>query len=69
MLFRSEKVVGKKESVEPSRIDVQTIRKETAKTIVKNETSSINNLNKDVLIACLGGFVKSQAEKIKSRLS
>ena len=45
------------------------IRKENAKTIVKNETSSIDTVNKEALIACLGGFVKSQAEKIKSRLS
>ncbi len=63
-----EKVAGKQESVIPSRID-GSLRKEVAKTIVKNESSSIDTVNKEALIACLGGFVKSQAEKIKSRLS
>jgi hypothetical protein len=62
-----EKVTSKKESVIPSREG--SLRKEVAKTVIKNETSSIDTVNKEALIACLGGFVKSQAEKIKSRLS
>jgi hypothetical protein len=34
----------------------------------KNETSSIHNINKDALIACLGGIVKAQTNNIKMRL-
>ena len=34
----------------------------------KNETSSIYNINKDALIACLGGIVKAQTNNIKMRL-
>ena len=67
--FQEKVVSSKKESVELPRMGVSTIRTETAKTIVKNETRSIDTVNKDILIACLGGFVRSQAEKIKSRLS
>lgn len=65
-----EKVISKKESVEPSRIDVfSQIRKESAKTFTKNENTHIDTVSKEALIACLGGFVKSQAEVIKSRLA
>lgn len=59
-----EKVSSKKESVNPSRTE---LRKEVSKTVIKNENSSIDTVNKEALIACLGGFVKSQAAKIKSR--
>ena len=38
------------------------------KTQKKNETSSIHKINKDALIACLGGFVKDQTNNIKMRL-
>lgn len=62
-----DKVTSKKESVMPSRIDANY--REVDKKVVKLETSSIDTVNKEALIACLGGFVKSQAEKIKSRLS
>jgi len=62
-----EKVTSKKESVIHSR--EESLRKEVAKTVNKNETSSIDTVNKEALIACLGGFVKSQADKIKSRLN
>ncbi len=34
----------------------------------KNETRSIHNVNKDALIACLGGFVREQTNNIKMRL-
>ena len=34
----------------------------------KNETSSIHKINKDALIACLGGIVKDQTNNIKMRL-
>ncbi len=63
-----EKVTSKKESVMNSRMET-SLRKEVAEKVNKNETSSIDTVNKEALIACLGGFVKSQAEKIKSRLS
>jgi len=62
-----EKVTSKKENVIHSR--EESYRKEVAKTVNKNETSSIDTVNKEALIACLGGFVKSQADKIKSRLN
>lgn len=34
----------------------------------KNETSGIHKVNKDALIACLGGIVKDQTNNIKMRL-
>lgn len=34
----------------------------------KNETKSIHKINKDALIACLGGIVKEQTNNIKMRL-
>ena len=36
--------------------------------ITKNESCGIDMVNKEALIACLGGFVKSQSEKYMSRL-
>lgn len=62
-----EKVVSKKESVNPSRMDANS--QQVTKSVIKNENTGIHNLNNEVLIACLDGFVKSQARKIKSRLS
>lgn len=39
------------------------------KSGIKNENTGIHTVNKEALIACLGGFVKSQTQKIKmSRL-
>ena len=38
------------------------------KTQKKNESSSIHKINKDALIACLGGIVKDQTNNIKMRL-
>lgn len=35
---------------------------------VKNESTGIHTVNKELLIAYLGGFVKSHTEKLKSRL-
>ena len=61
-----ERVTSKKESVTYNR---EQPRKEVTKTIIKNETTSIDTVNKEALIACLGGVVKSHADKIKSRLS
>lgn len=62
-----ERVVTKKESVTPPRMEKP--QTEVAKSSIKNESSSIHTVNKEALIACLGGFVKSQTEKYKSRLS
>lgn len=37
-------------------------------SITKKESCGIDTVNKEALIACLGGFVKSQTEKYMSRL-
>lgn len=62
-----EKVVSKtkKESVSPS---LEAIAGNTPRSSLKNENCGIDTVNKEALIACLGGFVKSQAQKFKSRL-
>lgn len=65
-----QKKVVSKENVAPSRIDVTQEIEASAKQPIKNESSSIHtSVNKDALIACIGGFVKSQSEEIKSRLT
>lgn len=56
----------KHESVSSSRGRTNEINN----SYVKNENTSIHNkVNKEALIACLGGFVKTQTEKIKSGLN
>lgn len=62
--FQEKVAKSKKENVEPPR--TSKYRRLAAKS--KNETSSIDTVNKEALIACLGGFVKSQTQKFKSRL-
>lgn len=69
-----EKVVdktrkGKREDVTP-RQTLEGQRKDgvTDASVTKNEACSIDTVNKEALIACLGGFVRSQTEKYKSRL-
>jgi hypothetical protein len=66
-----EKVVSKKskkENVEPSQTQERSVDPIKANSI-KNEASGIDTVNKkEALIACLGGFVKSQTQKFKSRL-
>lgn len=58
-----------KESVTPPRVDVSQERPVVSeKTGIKSESSCIDTVNKEALIACLGGFVKSQTQKYKSRL-
>lgn len=54
-----EKVVGKRESYEP----VETAVKKTSSGI---HTSAVN---KDALIACLGGLVRQQTSKIRARFN
>ena len=63
-----EKVVGsKKESVTHSWNRESFVNKKR-NSLIKNEASRIDIVNKEALIACLGGFVKSQTEKFKSRI-
>ena len=63
-----EKVVSKpkKENVDHSRDE--RIGDITPKIAIKNESSGIHTVNKEALIACLGGFVKFQTQKFQSRL-
>lgn len=58
-----EKVVGKKENYEPQQ-NVSTSRNFSS----KNETSCIHKVNKEALIACLGGIIESKTSNIKARL-
>jgi hypothetical protein len=57
-----EKVVGKKESYTPAPSS------EFHKNVAKNESSRIHNVNKEALIACLGGIIEQQTSNIKARL-
>jgi len=57
-----EKVVGKKESYTPAPSS------EIHKNVAKNECSRIHNVNKEALIACLGGIIEQQTSNIKARL-
>jgi len=57
-----EKVVGKKESYIP------TPSSEINKNVAKNEDSRIHKVNKEALIACLGGIIEQQTSNIKARL-
>jgi hypothetical protein len=66
-----EKVVSKDESFNNFKVDYQrnhNNQQKFNKSAVKNENTSIDTVNKELLIAYLGGFVKSQTEKFKSRL-
>lgn len=55
-----EKVVGKKESYVPTS--------DFSNYSTKNEDRSINKVNKEALIACLGGIIEQQTSNIKARL-
>jgi hypothetical protein len=59
-----EKVVAKGESYNPQ------VNKMPQKAVsaVKNENTGIHTVNKEVLLAYLSGFVKSQTQEFKSRL-
>lgn len=57
-----EKVVGnRRENVVPPP--------DAANNNTKNESSSIDTVSKEILLACLGGIVKKQANDIRARLS
>jgi len=71
-----EKVSGKKEKTENTLLNRLASNSNNGSKDVfnnsrtKNEARSINsNVNKDALIACLGGIVKAQTHLIKSRLN
>ena len=55
-----EKVVGKRESYAPVNNSMETT--------VKNEGRSIHRVNKEALIACLGGIIEDQTKSIKSKI-
>jgi Prohead core protein serine protease len=57
-----EKVVGKKESYVPTQ------NYDFNKNLAKNECSRINTVNKQALIACLGGIIEQQTSSIKAKL-
>lgn len=56
------KVTGKTESFKPVPNNVSA-------TVTKNENSNVNKVNKEALIACLGGIVKNQTNNILKRLA
>jgi hypothetical protein len=56
-----EKVVSKE--------SVSNVFPQTAHATVKNESSGIHTLNKELVIAALGGIVQKQAKEIKERLN
>lgn len=64
--FQKEIVGSKRENVEVldrGNYEIPT------KAAAKNESTRIDTVSKEALIACLGGMVKSQVEQIKARLS
>lgn len=51
-----------------TRENQEHFSEENHKSVSKNETRSIHRVNKDALIACLGGFVKQETNNIIMRL-
>lgn len=65
-----KKVVSPNESVRWSRATLPGRKGRFSNSSgMKNESTSIHTVNKEALIACLGGIVKSQANEFLSRLS
>lgn len=63
-----EKVVGKNEHArQPVERKILRNNSVSRKSEVKNESSSIDTINKDLLIAYLGGLVGSQTERLMTR--
>jgi len=60
--FQEKVVSAKKESYSPQP------SKETSKNTVKNESSRIHKVNKEALLACLGGIIEQQTRNITARL-
>lgn len=59
-----EKVVGKRESYDPKSTKVA----ETESNSVKNDVSCIHKVNKEALVACLGGIIEQKTHNLKARL-
>lgn len=59
-----EKVVGKKENYNP----ITTTSSKEEKTSLKNDVSCIHNVNKEALVACLGGIIEQKTHNLKARL-
>jgi hypothetical protein len=59
-----EKVVGKKESYDPKN----TRSSDTENNSVKNDVSCIHKVNKEALVACLGGIIEQKTYNLKARL-
>lgn len=62
-----EKVVGSGRSKNEG-LFARNILERPINTPVKNESTRIDTVSKDALIACLGGIVKSEVEQHKARL-
>ncbi len=63
-----EKVVSKDESHQPLWKHYANQKTTFSNSVVKNESTSIDKVNKEVLVAYLDGLVKAQTEEFKSRL-
>lgn len=63
-----EKVAESARTSPSLREGLRNISRSSVNSVVKNENARIDTVNKDVLVALLSGFVKSQTEKVKSRL-
>jgi len=59
-----EKVVGKKESHDPKSTKVAELENSSA----KNDVSCIHKVNKEALVACLGGIIEQKTYNLKARL-
>lgn len=68
--FQEKVVSGKDESVIPNwKQELHNKKQSFNDNAIKNESSSIDKVNKEVLIAYLNGFVKSQTDQVKSKLN
>lgn len=59
-----EKVVGKRESYDPKSTKVAELESNS----VKNDVSCIHKVNKEALVACLGGIIEQKTHNLKARL-
>ena len=59
-----EKVVGKKENNDLGNTRVAEVQNNS----VKNDVSCIHKVNKEALVACLGGIIEQKTHNLKARL-
>ena len=59
-----ERVISRRENAE-----ITATLPETSSHADKNESSGIHTVNKELILACLGGIVHKQAKEIKARLN